>query len=390
MAVRRNMKNWRILIISIILSVGCKKPYNPQVISSPNSYLVVEGTINTNDITTIKLSKTVNLTSTVTTKPVQASLVIECDNGNIYGLYETADGVYQLSGVILDNTRKFRLRITIFDDHKEYLSDYEQAKVTPIIDSVGFIAGNNKLQLYANTHDVNNNTRYYRFDYVETWRFHSKYNSEYVSDGTNIVSRHADQQIYYCFANHASSSIVLGSSAKLKQDILFQAPLTAIESTSEKIETKYSILVHEYALTEKAYKFWESLKKNTEQLGSIFDAEPTQLIGNIHNTADPKEPVIGYICAGTVSSKRVFITSEQLPDTWRPSYPYDCQLDSLWYNNPKTKLNQVQTFLVPGVEIPVSPFFTKGSASPVGFVSSSVECVDCTIRGTRQQPDFWK
>ncbi|WP_157741055.1 DUF4249 domain-containing protein [Mucilaginibacter xinganensis] len=384
------MKNWKILLAGIILSVGCKKPYNPQVINSPKSYLVVEGVINTNDVSTIKVSKTVNLTSSVTTNPVQAALTIECDNGNSYSLTEINEGVYQLSGVILDNTRKFRLRITTIDDHKQYLSDYEQAKTAPPIDSIGFIVGNNKLQLYANTHDANNATHYYRFDYVETWKFHSKYDSGYISDGSAIVPRTADQQIYFCFANNASSTILLGSSAKLTQDVIFQAPLTSVESTSEKIELRYSILVHEYALTEKAYKFWDNLKKNTEQLGSIFDAEPTQLIGNIHNTADAAEPVIGYISAGTVTSKRIFISSEQLPQTWLPAYPYDCALDSAWYDNPKSHLNQVAAYLIPRIEIPVTPYFANGSISPVGYLATGIECVDCTLRGSKQQPVFWK
>ncbi|MDB5086615.1 MAG: hypothetical protein JWR09_609 [Mucilaginibacter sp.] len=384
------MRNWKTLLFVIMLAVGCKKPYNPKVISSPNSYLVVEGVISTNDVTTIKLSRTVNLSSSVTTNPVQASVVIECDNGSNYGLNEVSNGVYQLSGVTLDNTRKFRLRITTSDNNKVYLSDYEQAKITPPIDSIGFIATGNKLQLYANTHDPNNNTRYYRFDYTETWKFHSQYYSNYVSNGTEIVPRNADQQIYYCFANSTSSTIILGSTAKLKQDLLFQAPLTAIESTSEKIELKYSILVHEYALTADGYKFWENLKTNTEQLGSIFDAEPSQLIGNIHNTADPGEPVIGYISAGTIQSKRIFIASEQLPQSWKTVYPYYCVADSLYYSHPKTGRNDVALVLIPGVEIPISGIYLQGSPALVGYTASDAQCVDCTLRGSTQQPAFWQ
>ncbi|SHN31972.1 DUF4249 domain-containing protein [Mucilaginibacter sp. OK098] len=388
--IREDMRNWKTLLFVIMLAIGCKKPYNPKVISSPNSYLVVEGVINTNDVTTIKLSRTVNLSSGVTTNPIQANLVIECDNGSNYGLNEVGNGVYQLAGVTLDNTRKFRLRITTSDNNKVYLSDYEQAKITPPIDSVGFIANGNKLQLYANTHDPNNNTHYYRFDYTETWKFHSLYYSTYLSNGTAIVARNSDQLIYYCFANSTSSTIILGSTAKLTQDLLFQAPLTAIESTSEKIELKYSILVHEYALTAAGYKFWESLKTNTEQLGSIFDAEPSQLIGNIHNIADASEPVIGYISTSTIQSKRIFITSEQLPQSWKPNYPYECNLDSFLYDRPKTHINEVAQTLIPGIEIPVSGIYTPAGLVPIGYTGSGAFCVDCTLRGSKQQPDFWK
>ena len=384
------MKRGKILFFLVALAVGCKKPYSPQVINSPNSYLVVEGVININDVTTIKVSRTVNLTSSVTTNPVGANLVIESDNGSTYGLNEISAGVYQLAGVTLDNTRKFRLRITTTDNNKVYVSDYEQAKITPPIDSIGFIVQGIKLQLYANSHDPNNNTRYYRFDYAETWKFSSRYNSNYMSDGTQIVPRPADKQIYYCFANNASSTIILGSTAKLTQDLLYQLPLTAIESTSEKIELKYSILVHEYSLTAEAYKFWENLKKNTEQLGSIFDAEPSQISGNIHNAADAGEPVIGYISVGTVETKRIFISSAQLPDSWRPNYPYECEVDSFFYSHPKTGTNDVALFLIPGVEIPIAGIFAIGNPKPIGYTGSTSTCIDCTLRGSTQQPDFWK
>ncbi|MEO6979307.1 MAG: DUF4249 domain-containing protein [Mucilaginibacter sp.] len=384
------MKNWRFWLFILTLSIGCKKPYNPKVINSPRSYLIVEGTINTNDTTTIKLSRTVNLTSTTTTNPVAANVTVECDNGSNYGLYEAAPGVYKLIGTTLDSTRKFRLRISTPDDGKEYLSDYEQAKAAPPIDSIGFNLTGKGIQIYANTHDPNNNTHYYRFDYLETWRFHSMYNSGYISNGAAIVPRSPDQRVYYCFANNASTSIVLGSSAKLKQDVLFQAPVTAIDATSEKIELKYSILLREYALTANAYKFWETLKKNTEQLGSIFDAEPTTLSGNIHNIHDATDIVVGFISAGAVAKKRIFIASEQLPNTFVAKYPYECGIDSAFFDDPHSHFNTVLQKLVSGAEVPVNAIFGMGGPSPIGYTGSDISCIDCTLRGSKQQPDFWK
>jgi len=384
------MKNWRIWLFILTLSIGCKKPYNPKVINSPRSYFVVEGTINTNDTTTIKLSRTVNLTSNVTTNPVAGTVVVECDNGSNYGLYEAAPGIYKLAGVTLDSTRKFRVRITTPDDGKEYLSEYEQAKAAPPIDSVGFSLTGKGIQLYANTHDPKNATHYYRFDYVETWRFHSMYSSAYISNGSAIVPRSQDQLVYYCFASSASTSIVLGSSAKLKQDVLFQLPITAIESTSEKIELKYSILLREYPLTAEGYKFWETLKKNTEQLGSIFDAEPTTLSGNIHNTHDAKDIVVGFISAGTVAKKRIFIASEQLPSTYLPKYPYECSIDSTFYDDPHSHANTVLQRLLAGTEVPVNAIFISSSPTPIGYTASDISCIDCTLRGSKQQPDFWR
>jgi hypothetical protein len=349
--------------------------------------LVVEGVINAGaDSTIIKLSRTVNLSSGTTNNPeTGAAIVVQSNNNNSYPLTETSKGNYSVAGLNLDATKTYRLSIKTANN-QQYLSDYVPVKITPPVDSIGFTIQSNGIQLYVNTHDPNNNTRYYLWDYKETWQFHARYFSEYITNGTAIVSRTADQIIYYCFGNDASSNILLGSSAKLSQDVIYQSPLTSVVSTSEKIETKYSILVDQYALTPDAYTFYTNLKKNTEQLGSIFDAEPSEISGNIHNVNNATEPVIGYIIACTGQSKRIFISNDQLPDTWSPVYPYECDVDSEYFGP------QVNDNLIPlgsGI-IPITTFSKAGSHGVDGYLGVDVDCVDCTIRGTKTQPSFWK
>ncbi|MES2110273.1 MAG: DUF4249 domain-containing protein [Bacteroidota bacterium] len=384
------MSKRQIFLLMAISIMACKKPYNPKVIDSPKSYLVVEGVINTNDTTAIKISRTVNISNSHTINPVAANVSIESDVGESYPLYQTAAGIYTLAGIQLDGTHKYRLNITTLDNENQYRSDFVAVKDAPAIDSVGFKITGKGIQIYTNTHDPANHTRYYRYDYLETWKFHSAYSSSWKSDGSSIVPRPPEEQVFYCFKSNASSSIILGSTAKLKQDMLVQLPVTEIESTSEKIELKYSILLRQYALTAEAYKFWETLKKNTEQLGSIFDAEPTQLAGNIHNINDNSDVVIGFISAGAVSLKRVFIANEQLPAGFMTVYPYQCALDSSFYDEHGSHANTVQLNLVTGLEVPVSAIFSTAGPSPAGFLGSDALCVDCTLRGTTKQPDFWQ
>ncbi|HEY2580602.1 MAG TPA: DUF4249 domain-containing protein [Mucilaginibacter sp.] len=379
------------LLVLIICMIGCKKPYNPPVIASSMNYLVVEGVINAgSDSTVIKLSRTVNLSSNNTKNPERgAILTVESDQNSVYPLTETKPGYYKVSGLNLDTTRKYRLDIKT-SNNQQYLSDFEQVKTTPPIDSVGFTVQGNGLQIYVNTHDPANNTRYYRWDYDETWKFHAQYQSNYISNGVAVVNRTADQYTYYCFANDTSSTIVLGSSAKLQQDVIYQNPVTSIESTSEKIETEYSIQLHQYALTGPAYSFWENIKKNTEQLGSIFDAQPSNIMGNIHNVNNPAEPVIGYVSVCVVQTKRVFIFNGQLPN-WNPTYPYNCVLDTFLFCRPPMCQNDVKLFLVPlgSAVIPVYEY-PAGSHAPTGYLGADIDCTDCTLRGSKTQPAFWR
>ena len=386
-------------IITVILFcatlISCKKPYTPEAVTAPNNYLVVEGIINVGDDSThIKLSRTVNLSSGVTTNPeTNAILTIENDQDLSFPLSEISKGTYATSVLHLDISRKYRLRIKT-SKQQEYLSDFVQAKLTPPIDSIGYSQTAGGIQLYANTHDSNNQTHYYRWEYDETWQFNSKFQSLYISNGTEIVPRTAAQDIYSCFGNSSSSTILLGSSAKLSEDVIYRAPLTQILSTSEKIGIKYSILLRQYALSTEAYNFWINLKKNTEQLGSIFDAQPSNINGNIHNTVDPAEPVIGYISATSIQTKRIFLTKEQLPVNWLVDYPYSCTADSILFVDAsgKSVTYPVKEILVPlpNRYIPIRQFSVDGATAFAGFLASSIQCVDCTLRGTKTRPVFWK
>lgn len=380
-----------IICAALFLIVGsCKKPYYPTLSSSSVSYLVVEGMINSGpDSTFIKLSRTIPVSARQIQPETGASVTVESDNGATFPLIEKKKGLYVIGPMALANGAKYRLRIKTANG-SEYASDLQASIKNPPIDSVGFIAQPNGLDIYVNTHDPANNTHYYLWNYDETWRFHALYYSGYVSDGVKMISR-ADQ-IYDCFANDTSTSIGLGSSAKLTQDVIFQSPITHIDASSEKIELKYSIKVRQYALTKEAFTFWTGLKKISEQLGNIFDAQPSQLKSNIHNVKNAAEPVIGYISVTNVQTKRVFINREQMPDSYTTHYPFDCEQDSAFFSDPHNNgINTVQALLIhkPAAGIATGAII-KGGPNPIGYLYSSRYCADCTIRGTVKQPDFWK
>jgi hypothetical protein len=373
----------------VVLSLlCCRKPYGPPAINSPGSYLVVEGVINPgSDSTIIKLSKTVKLSSATPLNPaLGATVTVESNQGSSCPLIDVNnDGNYSAAALNLPGSQQYRLKINT-SDGRQYVSDFVPVKLTPAIDSVGYVLTNNNVQLYVNAHDPANNTHYYRWDYEETWIFHSKYFSDLVvnTNTASIAFRTPAQQIYTCFGNDASSNIDLGSTANLSQDVVYQAPLTKIPFTSEKFEEKYSILVQQYALTGDAYTFYQNLKKNTEQLGSIFDAQPSQINGNIHCLTNPNEPVIGYISATNVQSKRIFLLNSILPPLTMATYPYDCEQDTLPINGDLTTL-----LGPPYVFIPINLAYNKKGVF-VGYLYSRPLCVDCTLRGTITQPSFWK
>jgi len=367
---------------------ACRKPYSPGVVAASVSYLVVEGVINGGtDSTIIMLSRTVKLNEKTTLKPeLNAILTVDGDDNSSHALTEAGNGKYVARDLNLDGSHKYRLRIKT-SGNRQYLSDYVPVLNSPALDSVTYAIKSDGISINVNTHS-DRNIRYYRWDYNETWIHQADFDSHYISNGDTVLRRPAEKDIFVCWRNNFSSTITLGSSAKLSQDIISDLPLTFISRHSDKIRHRYSILVSQYALTEDAYNFWVSLKKNTEQLGSIFDAQPSEINGNIHAQADATEPVIGYISISSPQKKRIFIDVNSLPQ-WAGPLGDGCVLDTLLYKGHDkysgTPVNQVDEFInynkaTGQQQIPVEAYSLPGQPI-LGYTASLPDCVDCTLSG---------
>jgi len=404
------IKKWLYLFLLIaICAAGCKQLYQPPAITASNNFLVVEGSISSgSDSTFIKLSRTVRIYSKSASKPeLNAIITIENDQNFVFPLIETGNGNYGYAGLSLDPAHKYRLRIKT-SNGEQYLSDLVQVTNSPPIDSVSYdVSGSLNagagLNVYVSTHDQTNNTRYYRWDYQETWIFHSFFPSYYYSDGDTVRYRNQyTQNVTHCWASDTSSIIILASTVGLSKSEISNNRITFVPSTSEKVETQYSILVRQYALTLDAYNYYSAIKKNTEQIGSVFDAQPSTIQGNIHCISDPAKPVLGYITAGNASSQRIFVDNYKLP-AWAATYLYpDCHYEFDWSGNSSDEccyynfhgVDQVDFYInykksgIPHPFVPIDKINPNGD--PVGFYASTQECVDCTIRGTNIMPPFWK
>jgi hypothetical protein len=390
------LKKYHIVFFVLVLSMmNCKKQINTAAINAPNNYLVVNGNISVNDITTISLSRTVNISGKVNSKPeLNALVTIEGSQGSSYPLVSSNNGNYVSAPLNLSTTQTYRLKI-VTGDGKQYQSDFVPVKNAPPIDTVNYVIQNNSLHINVNTHDATNSTHYYRWDYTETYIIHSEYVSNFmVVNHDTTAPRPPDQQVYQCWISDTSSTIVLGSSAKLSKDIISSLPVIAIPFNSEKGYIRYSILVKQYALTSDAHNYFTLLKKNTEQLGSIFDAQPSGLTGNIHCISNPAEPVIGYVTAGSISQQRIFIDNKNLPGWATANSTLTCSVDTLLYvrwipvkNGTPYPSFQVRDLIYSGVETPID---IVGSYPAGGFTAAFAQCVDCTLRGTNKQPVFWK
>ncbi|MCW3106680.1 MAG: hypothetical protein JWQ09_1186 [Segetibacter sp.] len=362
---------------------ACKKPYEPAVITSGNNYLVVDGFINTtlNGVTTINLSRARNINdSTFDVLPEgNANISIESSNGASYPLQQISNGKYESNPLSLSSSETYRLNITTANGNR-YQSDLVIVKQSPAVDSITW-QQKNDVTIYANTHDPANNTKYYRWDFVETWQYTAKYETFTGVSNHLIYYRDSTNFIYNCWSTANSTSIVLGTSAALGQDVISKAPVTTIIQNDTRLGVRYSILVRQYALTQEAFEYLQIIQKNSERTGSLFDLQPSQLHGNIHSLANKNEPVIGFVSAGSVQQKRIFIKHSEVTN-WVIQGPSQEACNVIFIGQ-----NPTNYLIFDYPDTSYAPYyFTSGG----GMAISKKACFDCTLQGgSNIKPSFW-
>lgn len=107
-----------------------------------------------------------------------------------------------------------------------------------------------------------------------------------------------------------------------------EVPLGYFEARSKYFFEKVYFEVTQYTLSSGGYAFWKSLADLKFKQGTLFDPSPAELPGNIHNTADPEEQVIGYFTVSGVSTAGSFISNHQIPGGVRYDFVFndDCRL----------------------------------------------------------------
>jgi len=374
-----------IFFLVLLLCGSCVERYTPPAIIAAESYLVVEGFINSgSEPTTFTLSRARTQANPNNFIPEEnAQVAIEGENGERYSLAEQNAGSYTSTPLNLNPATRYRIHIRTTHD-KEYASDYVNVKITPPIDSITYSVEQDGVQLYVTTHDPENTTRYYRWDAEETWEYVSAFFSNSMYKDKQMFYRYDDDLIFTCWRSDRTKELYLGSSARLTDDVIYRQPITFTPAISGKLIEKYSILVKQYALSQQGFEYWQILEKNTETTGSIFDAQPSQLQGNIRCLTNPQEPVIGFVDASSVQQKRIFIDGGFLPFR-TPNIGYEsCELDTV-PNSPQF----LEEKFADGYFIPVFPI--ASTSGIVAYTYSFKQCVDCREKGgTTIKPDFWQ
>jgi len=216
-------------------------------------------------------------------------------------------------------------------------------------------------QIYLDTYG-GSGSRYLRWEYFETW----------------ILRLPFSVPNQKCWVSDRSRAIRIKNTNSLAGASLTRLPLVYISNETDRLKTKYSIMVNQYSMNADEYNFWAALEKLTEQSGGLYDIIPSSITGNLRCKEIPDESVLGYFSVSAKASKRLFI-DEAFAGIFDPYT--DCITDTVYGDAD-----------IPGLDTTVWTLFDKPRAFPnprTRILTETHGCYDCTDRGTNVKPEYW-
>ncbi|MCS5491581.1 DUF4249 domain-containing protein [Algoriphagus limi] len=370
------------------LLVSCREPFEPEIDPVDLNVLVVEGYLDsegTPSQLTLSYTQPIQGQSLPNSLVLGADIYLESVGGERFPFTDLGEGVYQFQHDISESDT-YRLHIFLWDG-TSYTSEELQPLITPDIIDVGYEENENGVEIFLTTQG-DENADDFLWTYEETWAFRPPFTSlvKYVPETEQIIPRAADERIDICYMSRRNSDLLLETSSRFQDQFVFRQAIRQINEGDERLSVRYSILISQKAISKEDSEFWEILKKNTDDLGSIFSPLPSLIGGNIRQDQNPDAPVIGQVSLGVVRQKRMFIDNQEVAP-WRPVVEdyFGCVTE------PDTVLvaNYDQYFRAGG-NLPTTPVFLENGFEPIGYRYARASCVDCTRRGTNVKPDFWE
>lgn len=371
-----------VLLLATLL--GCRTPYEPEVPATELRVLVVEGYLDTEGLKSeLKLSRTAPLGAASAFIPeLRAKVVLKSAGGQVFPLQEAGLGTYIFEKNI-DEKQSYVLEIELSSGER-YVSGGLQPIVTPPIIDAGFKRDEEGVEVFVSTQG-NANADDFLWTFEETWIFRPRIRTAYiyVPDLKNVRDRKDAEQTSLCFKTEPSPGILLETSSRFKDQVVFQKTITEIPTGNERIMERYSILISQKGLASKDVPFWEILKKNTEDIGSIFSPLPSLIGGNIQSLDAVKSPVIGQVSLGVIRQKRIYINQVEV-SPWNYLDPKfnDCAI-----GEEAVLAKDYQAIFGNGAVVPTRPLMV--GTTIIGYYPSSRRCTDCSLYASKLKPTFW-
>lgn len=380
------IKNTILYLLITISITACVDKYWPEIDKYEN-LLVVDGMLtNDDDPTVVKLSISTALDRTQITPVTGANLHLSTLTGNSFIYFtETEPGTYQ----VIDPSFKgeinqwYQLYIEL-QDGRQYASDLCKLEAPSPIDSVYGIAERQEIagydhdlqgiQFYIDNHSPNADTSYFLWRCTQTYEYKATFTLDYIWEGYPIAVGNPDS-LQTCWRTKNVDEIFTYSTKNLTTPVITHYPINFTSTETKMLSIRYSLLVNQLNISQSAFNFWDALRQQNIEQGSLYTRQPIQIRGNIQNLDNPDEPVLGYFTVAGITKKRIFTNR---PSSVQFYYPI-CEPD-------------FETITMIGASTPLFwPIYITDIPGKGWAMAASDVCFDCRLEGGElTPPDFWE
>lgn len=384
----KHIKKYLALTIVLFCALtSCIEEFTPEI-SEEADLLVVQGSIiKGNELQLIEITRT-SPYGNPQERPVGGCTVYVVDgNGNSFHFTEGETGFYtaNIDQAYLSYNSSFKLHIQTPNGNK-YESESESILKGSPVDSVYYSNEayqssseyySSGMQIYMDLKAPEENTRHYRWTVDETYEYHSRY-FIYATwdDELKILVEEYTQDYYTCWKTLPVKGFYSASTANLSVNERKRIPLNYLPASSAKLNYRYSALVKQFTLSDKAYEYWNTNKVESSESGGLYQTQPSQSRSNIYNTVNPDEIILGFFWASSYTEKRMLFEGPFETFVYDDNY---CEADTI-------DINEV------GISL-FNPYYTHLSDRPdtVYWGTTRSECFDCRLRGgTNIMPEYWE
>ncbi|SCX83808.1 protein of unknown function [Flavobacterium anhuiense] len=384
------IKNTILLTLLTILFCGCTETF-PLVTNTYEEIIVIEATL-TNELKNqeIKITKTSKFEDEKVAVESGAKVIVKDDQNNEY-LFEENSGVYK-SQVAFQAApdRKYTLEVTTKNGKIYQSSPQTLTTVNPIQSVVPALATNKDnetgVQINVNTYDPAKSSKYYRYEYEETFKVVAPRWSTLkiiTTSPQTVALIENDPNTRICYSNAKSTNIILVNTNDQAEDRV-NLPIRFIEENNYIIGHRYSILVKQYIEGLEAYTFHKTMRDIASSESILSPKQPGLISGNIRCINDSSTKVIGFFDVASYSEQRIFFNyTDFFPN--KP-IPYFNTCDDIMYRFCFGGEDCEGETMIYNINRNLNTYITNS-----GIIYTMVDsvCGDCTSFSSNIKPSFW-
>lgn len=383
------------LVAALFFINSCVEPYEFEDQTFEDA-LVVEAII-TDEVKhqEISLSRTYRLKEDFPEPEYDANVVVTDDLGNEYRFSGTTPGSYISNEEFgAQSQQQYQLHIQTRDGGS-YTSDPTQLvpgnEIEDLYAERVVLNGEDGVALLLDSDNSQEASKFALYEYEETYKIVSpivvRNTIEFEGNNWRIVPNTKQETI--CYNTVPSKEIILSNTSNLSSNDLDSFPVRFITSNDPVLGQRYSILVKQYSLTGEAYSYYSTLKKISGSESLLSQNQPGFVNGNLYSLNNDEEKVIGFFTISEVSTKRIYFSYYDFFrfDEPRPQFPESC-IPFRPGELIETPIGMIQSGTVRFMSMAGPPVEGEMGEGPMRVVAT--ECVDCTVYGTNQMPEFWE